>query len=410
VSFTIDGATILAARAVEGNGGASVTSLGPTFAVSGPGTAAVEAVLQLPAGARPVLAICRNDRGPASVTLARTTAAPVTVGAVTSDASAHDRDGCENRASKEIPRSELIGPVRWPARADPRPLVLANYYPWYTNDDQSRDFGDNPTSPIDTSDPSAVARAIDLAAAHGIDGFLVEFEGTPTFDPRIDAVFERADGHNAFHAALVVDLEILNHRNRGLSDGVLDAALNAVARRWHHKSQLRVGDQPVIAVFGTRLVEQGQWDRAVSRLRTRTGIAPFVLMDHARVRTQAQWLYSTSFATDAGALSRWAQDTLISLYAAPLLSGGSRQIWAAPVSPGYDDTRLGRNNSGRVDRAAGRRYEESWNAALATLPDWVVITSWNEYYEQTHIVPGSHSGSLALQQTAERAREFHRTG
>jgi hypothetical protein len=83
---------------------------------------------------------------------------------------------------------------------------------------------------------------------------------------------------------------------------------------------------------------------------------------------------------------------------------------AAPVSPGYDDTRLGRSFPTFVDRRNGQRYDETWAAALRSLPDWIIVTSWNEYYEQTHIVPGASTSDRALRQTDAWSAGFHVTG
>jgi hypothetical protein len=80
------------------------------------------------------------------------------------------------------------------------------------------------------------------------------------------------------------------------------------------------------------------------------------------------------------------------------------------VTPGYDDRLLGRITSLFIDRRAGARFDESWQASMSTLPEWVLVTSWNEYYEQTHVMPGTTTGTLALDQVATWSGAFHRTG
>jgi hypothetical protein len=78
-------------------------------------------------------------------------------------------------------------------------------------------------------------------------------------------------------------------------------------------------------------------------------------------------------------------------------------IDVATVSPGYDDTKLRGNQNPVIYRADGARYEQTWDAALASDPDWVLITSWNEWFEGTAIEPGTVNGDLALRQTAQWA-------
>src|ERR1700736_4261815 len=60
----------------------------------------------------------------------------------------------------------------------------------------------------------------------------------------------------------------------------------------------------------------------------------------------------------------------------------SHKIWAAGVLPGYNDTRVpGRQGTYIVSRNNGKTYRTSWDAALASQPDWVTITSFNEWFE-----------------------------
>ncbi|MEY2570478.1 MAG: hypothetical protein QOE63_828, partial [Acidimicrobiaceae bacterium] len=305
----------------------------------------------------------------------------------------------------------LIGPVRWPARRDPRPLVLANYYPWYDPSTLTQNFGDQPTGPANTNDPATVAQALDLARGSGIDGFIVEYEATAANDPRIDYVFNAADQRPGFQVALTIDLDLLVRRNNGnLTTQILDDALGAVASHAGHPSQLQVNGQPVVFVYGTHWVTGSQWGAALQRLYTATGVRPYAIPDDASLGTPAQYLYGTNNLSSMDQLLQWAAGNLLQTQLQPGLDGQSGPLWVAPVSPGYDDTRLGRAQPIKVDRNGGVRYNQEWYATLNTLPDWVIITSWNEYYEQTHIAPGSLSGTQALDQTAAWAASFHQTG
>ena len=74
---------------------------------------------------------------------------------------------------------------------------------------------------------------------------------------------------------------------------------------------------------------------------------------------------------------------------------GKRRIWVATVSPGYDDRQL---KDGRVPRTAdrdnGRYYDRQWQSAIDMRADWVVVTSWNEWMENTQIEPSVRYGEL----------------
>ncbi len=85
------------------------------------------------------------------------------------------------------------------------------------------------------------------------------------------------------------------------------------------------------------------------------------------------------------------------------------KIWAAGVLPGYDDTRIpGRKGTYVVPRHNGATYRESWNGALASNPDWITITTFNEWFEGAMIEPGIHYGNLYLDITRAFARRWQK--
>ena len=198
--------------------GMNVTGLGGThIAAHGRGTAVIDFVLSIPPGANTSLKMCKNYLGPASVTVSRTTYGQTTVGSINNTSTSSDvpPGGCEGYMTGVMTRSNLIGPARWPARRDARPLVLANYYPWYDQNTLTQNFGDNPVAPADTSDPAVVAQAMALAATNGIDGFVVEYEATPAFNTYIDHVWNAADARGGFQLATMLDFAILQNRPVG---------------------------------------------------------------------------------------------------------------------------------------------------------------------------------------------------
>jgi hypothetical protein len=87
---------------------------------------------------------------------------------------------------------------------------------------------------------------------------------------------------------------------------------------------------------------------------------------------------------------------------------GGRRIATATVMPGYDETRLGRDSRRVVDREGGEFYDRQWQAALATNPDWVVITSWNEWAENTQIEAGQRFGETYIWRTRFWSAAFKR--
>ncbi len=89
-------------------------------------------------------------------------------------------------------------------------------------------------------------------------------------------------------------------------------------------------------------------------------------------------------------------------------------VFGAGVAPGYNDT-IQRCCNEPLLRDGGTTYKSCWERALSTYPDWITITSWNEWHEGTEIEPSIENGDLALNQTrtyitAWKAGNFEGTG
>ena len=68
------------------------------------------------------------------------------------------------------------------------------------------------------------------------------------------------------------------------------------------------------------------------------------------------------------------------------------------VRPGYDDRKI-RDPGLYTPREDGEYYRQSWEKALASDPDVVLITSWNEWPEATNIEPSVEFGYQYLELT-----------
>ena len=290
-------------------------------------------------------------------------------------------------------------------------MVLAHYFPWYDDLNIQQNFGpDLPAYPANTNDPPTVAAAVNLAASKGIDAFIVEYEGSPMHNARIPLVVAAADAKPGFKLAYTLDLDILNWRNGGITPDILDTGLRAVTANVNHPSQLFTNGKPVVFLYGGSKVTAADWQAALDRLRTATGVDPFVVSDTDGLGAQGIYKFGTYGLKDKAALDSWSNDMLWRHHLDQALNNEPTPLWAAPVSPGYDDRNMNRQPPMYIDRAMGQRYEDEWAASLGSLPDWIVVTTWNEYYEQTHVAPGSTTGMYTLDATNRWAGQFHTTG
>jgi hypothetical protein len=59
-----------------------------------------------------------------------------------------------------------------------------------------------------------------------------------------------------------------------------------------------------------------------------------------------------------------------------------------------------------TERWGGETYRALWQEAAAAHPDYVLITSWNEWHEGSEIEPSVEYDSIMLNDTAGFARAF----
>jgi len=79
------------------------------------------------------------------------------------------------------------------------------------------------------------------------------------------------------------------------------------------------------------------------------------------------------------------------------------KIWAATAQPGYDDRNIPGRDGTLIDRANGATYTGIFEAAINSESDWILITSFNEWWEHTHIETSKNYGNLYLELTAKYA-------
>ena len=90
-----------------------------------------------------------------------------------------------------------------------------------------------------------------------------------------------------------------------------------------------------------------------------------------------------------------------------MVTAGLGRVTTVTIIPGYDDRSLGRLRPRPVtSRWGGETYRVLWRAAIAAVPDWVLLTSWNEWHEGSELEASVEYGSRILDDTAAFSREF----
>jgi hypothetical protein len=305
-------------------------------------------------------------------------------------------------------------------RMNPLPprLVLAHYYPWYTSASwRDPQLADRPLRVYSSDAQADVNTQVAQARSAGIDAFSVSWQGIQADngfnDRRMRLVLEAARA-SGLRVCAYTETYVANPGNdpAKLADPqtVFEWLADLVDRYGNHPAYLRVADRPVIFIYRASLLTPPEWTELTARLR-RTGRNPFLVGDFARSPLlepfDGEYQYTNVFSTGAALADVYGTESLRVRTYNLLRQGDRRRLWVASVTPGFDDTRVdGRQPPHVVDRSNGSIYDEQWRTAIDTGADWVVVTTWNEWYENTQIEPGERYGSAYLDRTRAWADAF----
>jgi hypothetical protein len=301
----------------------------------------------------------------------------------------------------------VIGLPTEPAGAS-SPLVLAFYYTWF--EENTWTPGKVPDFPAQTyasRDPAAMERHIAQAQAAGIDAFVVSWYGPwGGVNNQTESNFARMlDIAAARGFKLALDLEATSPFV-GSSNSMVEMLRHALNVHANHPAYLRVDGKPVFFFWRQQRWGVGAWQSI--REQVDPGHASIWIAEGTDMSFQAVFdghhLYSVTWnppsdvGKTAAKFSGWVSEARQRY--------GSHRYWVATVMPGYNDTRTGRAAAFVKDREGGAYYARTWEAAIASAPDWIIITSFNEWPEGTYIEPSQAFGEQYLQLTAEWSGRF----
>jgi hypothetical protein len=289
-------------------------------------------------------------------------------------------------------------------------LVLAHWYPWWDPVAwTSPQLLDQPLRRYSTDDAAEVARNLQDVADAGIDAVIVSWQGSEVGGGwNLRRLRHVLDGAQQAGLKVTVHLETLAANRVGREGAapdpdVLTAWINElVDTQATHPAWLKVDGRPVIFAYVWGFAGDETWRTVLDRVHA-GGRHPLMIADSTTPAdlSLADGLatYSgTLFSPDVGALMR---DTVSAVRTYHLLGAtyGSPRIAAATVMPGYDETRITGRPGRVVARSGGEFYDRQWEAALASGADWIVISTWNEWAENTQVEAGQRFGQFYVWRT-----------
>jgi len=299
-------------------------------------------------------------------------------------------------------------------------LMLAFYYPWYYIPWDESKLGDHPLAQYNSDDPNIIAQHVKWAQKAGLDGFVVSWWGgnNPHYNPDIMGQILDMMGDTELYATIY--LEIYNNPVLTSPQAVIQDIEYVLDRYGNHPHFLRQDGVPVIFVYAAEYVPRGSaatpyaaWQNIIGALQA-DGYVALLIGD------ALDPLYLNVFAGLHTYLPLQSPTVYQNISCQSHRSG---KMWAATIFPGFDNRKISPSfphttqESVGPQRAAldalyiprnnGQTYSATFAAALQSEPDWVLVTSFNEWYENSHIEPGVMYGYEYLQRTARLAAQFH---
>lgn len=280
-------------------------------------------------------------------------------------------------------------------------LVLAFYYTWFDEATWTYDqLSDLPAEPYVSRDRSVMGRHIDQAKSAGIDAFVVAWYGpdgaSNQTEANLTALLDEAAARGFKIAALFeTDSPFL-----GSIDATTGALHHLLGVHANHPAYLHVDGRPVVFFWRPGIYSVDAW--AAIRSQADPSYSAFWVSEGVDTSLLAVFdghhLYSNTWNPPADLLATNRK------FATRVAGAGS--VWVATVMPGYNDVRIRPGNGFAKDREGGAYYERSWQAAIDSGADWVVVNSFNEWPEGSFIEPSAAFGSQYLDLTAAWSGRF----
>jgi hypothetical protein len=250
----------------------------------------------------------------------------------------------------------------------------------------------------DSRDPGVGGLQIDQAKSAGIDAFVVTWFGLEdgaTTTPVLNNLLDRA-AERGFRIGAVVDIYDPNF-NSG-RDRLINSLNYLAYDRANHPGYLRYNGKPVImfAFQGRLNYSAAQWQEirnAVDPGRNTIWIAEG-LRGCCLYGGAMDGMYAFNMAWSNGSASRYSSER-----SSVLKAGGS--LYLPTIHPGWNEQKIAaregrRNPTSPRDRAGGAFLANSFAGAARSGSEVILIGTWNEYVENSHIEPSFNFGTQSI--------------
>jgi len=324
--------------------------------------------------------------------------------------------------------TSLVAPSRAGLAAEVTPQVLAFYYGWYGNPQVSgqwrhwknvdpiskrvENVADSPAyGAYDSHDPAVLDRQAEAARAAGITGFIASWWGRGSFEDRGMPLLLSAAGKQNLSVSAYFEKITGDDDASRIKSAVTDIDY-LLTRYGSNRAWLRAAGKPVLFIYGRALhqLSPEDWQEVISQVQRDNPTGVVLIADSLDRKLVSVFdgasTYNITVQTQyksPAQIGAWAH----AAFPKRVSAAGPGKISTVTIIPGYDDRNTGRPPPRPVTyRWGGETYRALWLEAIAAAPDYVLITSWNEWHEGSEIESSAEYGSRILEDTAAFSREF----
>jgi Glycosyl hydrolase family 99 len=304
--------------------------------------------------------------------------------------------------------------------------VLAFYYNWYSPL-STKLTADTPLQDSYYSNETAtMLYHLDLAEKNGIMGFITTWWGANSIHDKNFAKLLDVSKENKSSMEHCVYFESVNQRyNSSLPDSmknIVDDIKYVMDNYGNHTNYLKVDGRPVLFLFNyLGVITLKMWDESITQLHN-DGYFPYLIAeigssDGGYFTEELYWelplnnlkldIFDGYHIYNPVVIYQKIPDLVTQKYEKMVaVSRTNNKLACATVFPGYDDRGWWGDKGMNYSRAKGQTYTTSWNDAINADPDWILITTFNEYYEGTEIEPTVEYSDLYINLTKIHSAQF----
>ncbi|MFW6308377.1 MAG: glycoside hydrolase family 99-like domain-containing protein [bacterium] len=305
--------------------------------------------------------------------------------------------------------------------------VMAFYYPWYRSkdfsdrwihwknvDEKNQEISNSANYPqlgaYDSLDEEVVTTHFKQASEVGIDTFIVSWWGPSTpSDNAINLILEKAQEYD-ISIALYYEKNPKETVDGRIKKGYEDFTY-ILDEYTDHPAYLKVAEKPVLFIYGRAMneVALNEWGKIINKVREEEEKDFQIIVDNQDEFTVSIFdgLHTYNIAASIKSLSLEQIDKFTQKNFEQMvnIANSYNKISTVTIIPAYDDTKI-REPGINVPRREGQLYSTLWENAIKANPDWILITSWNEWHEGSEIEPSIEYGEKYLDITKNYSKKF----